>query len=150
MPVKRVIAEMGGKNAIIVDGDADLDQAVPGVLQSAFGYQGQKCSACSRVIVLDGMLRPVHGPAGGGGRGDPTGPPEDPACFMGPVIDAAARDRIAATSRSAEKEGRSLLRGRVARGAGYYVPPTVVDRPARRFPRSSRRKSSARCWRSSG
>ena len=52
--VKRVIAEMGGKNAIIVDSDADLDQAVAGVLQSAFGYQGQKCSACSRVIVLAG------------------------------------------------------------------------------------------------
>ena len=53
--VKRVIAEMGGKNAIIVDDDADLDEAVVGVLQSAFGYAGQKCSACSRVIVLDGV-----------------------------------------------------------------------------------------------
>ena len=52
--VKRVIAEMGGKNAIIVDSDADLDQAVAGVLQSAFSYQGQKCSACSRAIVLAG------------------------------------------------------------------------------------------------
>ena len=53
--MKRVIAEMGGKNAIIVDDDADLDEAVVGVLQSAFGYAGQKCSACSRVIVLDGV-----------------------------------------------------------------------------------------------
>ena len=53
--VKRVIAEMGGKNAIIVDDDADLDEAVVGVVQSAFGYPGQKCSACSRAIVLDGV-----------------------------------------------------------------------------------------------
>ena len=53
--VKRVIAEMGGKNAIIIDDDADLDEAVPHVLISAFGFQGQKCSACSRVIVLDAI-----------------------------------------------------------------------------------------------
>ena len=53
--VKRVVAEMGGKNAIIVDDDADLDEAVPHVLISAFGFQGQKCSACSRVIVLDAV-----------------------------------------------------------------------------------------------
>ena len=60
--VKRVIAEMGGKNAIIVDDDADLDEAVLGVVHSAFGYQGQKCSACSRAIVLDRRLRPFPGP----------------------------------------------------------------------------------------
>ena len=65
--VKRVIAEMGGKNAIIVDDDADLDEAVQGVVDSAFGYQGQKCSACSRAIVLEPHLRPVPAAAG---RGD--------------------------------------------------------------------------------
>ncbi len=58
---------MGGKNAIIVDDDADLDEAVVGVIQSAFGYAGQKCSACSRVIVLDENLRRVPGPADRGG-----------------------------------------------------------------------------------
>ena len=57
--VKRVIAEMGGKNAVIVDADADLDEAVKGVVESAFGYQGQKCSACSRAVVLDARLRRV-------------------------------------------------------------------------------------------
>ena len=57
--VKKVVCEMGGKNAIIVDDSADLDEAVLGVRQSAFGYCGQKCSACSRAIVLDGRLRPV-------------------------------------------------------------------------------------------
>ena len=62
-----MIAEMGGKNAIIVDDDADLDEAVVGVIHSAFGYAGQKCSACSRVIVLDGDLRRVPGPPGRGG-----------------------------------------------------------------------------------
>ena len=61
--IKRVIAEMGGKNAIIVDDDADLDEAVHGVVDSAFGYQGQKCSACSRAIVLEPMYDHVPGPA---------------------------------------------------------------------------------------
>ena len=64
--VKHVIAEMGGKNAIIVDDDADLDEAVAGVVKSAFGYQGQKCSACSRVIVLDAVYDTVPGAAGRG------------------------------------------------------------------------------------
>ncbi len=93
--LKKVIAELGGKNAIVIDEDADLDEAVPGVLRSAFGYQGQKCSACSRVIIVDSVydrfLRrlirggplPVHragsgaGPCHGAG-GERGGPQEDP------------------------------------------------------------------------
>jgi RHH-type proline utilization regulon transcriptional repressor/proline dehydrogenase/delta 1-pyrroline-5-carboxylate dehydrogenase len=81
--VKRVVCEMGGKNAIIVDRDADLDQAVPGVVVSAFGYQGQKCSACSRVIVhratypafLDRLVEAT--------RSLPIGPAEDPHAALG-------------------------------------------------------------------
>ena len=92
--VKRVIAEMGGKNAIIVDDDADLDEAVLGVLQSAFGYSGQKCSACSRVIVLNGvhdafltrLAKALHAIS--------VGPADNPETVIGPVIDAKARDRI--------------------------------------------------------
>ena len=67
--VKRVIAEMGGKNAIIIDDDADLDEAVLGVVKSAFGYQGQKCSACSRAIVHRGQGLRHHVPEATG-RGD--------------------------------------------------------------------------------
>src|SRR6202008_401901 len=92
--VKRVLAEMGGKNAIIIDEDADLDEAVHGVVASAFGYQGQKCSACSRAIVLDavyerfapGLIEPA--------RSLTVNPGEDPGCGVGRVTAAEARQRI--------------------------------------------------------
>src|SRR5947209_748402 len=84
--VKRVLTEMGGKNAIIVDDDADLDEAVHGVTASAFGYQGQKCSACARVIVLTAihdafLIRLVEAT-----RSLRIGPAEDPGCTIGPLI----------------------------------------------------------------
>ncbi len=92
--IKRVIAEMGGKNAIIVDTDADLDAAVEGVLTSAFNYAGQKCSACSRVIVLesihDQFVRRLTQAAASLIVGDPA----DPAVRVGPVIGESARDKI--------------------------------------------------------
>ena len=89
--VKRVIAEMGGKNAIIIDADADLDAAIPGVLASAFGYQGQKCSAASRVIVVgdvhDAFLERLIAAT----RSLTIGDPMQPGHFLGPVIDAVAQ-----------------------------------------------------------
>src|SRR5580704_2000046 len=92
--IKRVIAEMGGKDAIIVDGDCDLDKAVDGVLFSAFGYQGQKCSACSRAIVdaavYDRFLEKLTPKASALKVGDSS----DPGNFMGPVISASARKTI--------------------------------------------------------
>jgi acyl-CoA reductase-like NAD-dependent aldehyde dehydrogenase len=92
--IKRVITEMGGKNAIIVDTDADLDAAVEGVLASAFNYAGQKCSACSRVVVLDTVydqfLRRLTQATASLKSGDPA----DPGTRVGPVISADARDRI--------------------------------------------------------
>ncbi|KAF0220475.1 MAG: proline dehydrogenase / delta 1-pyrroline-5-carboxylate [Geobacteraceae bacterium] len=125
MGVKRVITEMGGKNAIIVDADADLDQAVAGVIQSAFGYQGQKCSACSRVIVLAGcydrfMERFVEAV-----RGIAVGPPEDPACFMGPLIDDKAKVKVSGYVELGRKEGKVMGEAPVPE-SGYYVPPVVV------------------------
>ncbi len=92
--VKQVIAEMGGKNAIIVDDDADLDAAVPGILASAFGYQGQKCSACSRVIVLDGMYERLAQRLAEAARSLVIAPPEDPRCDIGPLIDEHAMQRV--------------------------------------------------------
>ena len=92
--VKRVIAEMGGKNAIIVDDDADLDEAVVGVVQSAFGYSGQKCSACSRVIVLEGIHDAFLARLVEAARAVKIGPAEQPETLVGPVIDAEARKRI--------------------------------------------------------
>ena len=123
--VKRVIAEMGGKNAIIVDADADLDQAVAGVLQSAFGYQGQKCSACSRVIVLAGCYERFLDRLADAVSGITVGPPEDPGCFMGPLIDARARKRVEDFIALGKREGRIVARADVPAG-GFYVPPTVI------------------------
>ena len=103
--VKRVIAEMGGKNAIIVDDDADLDEAVHGVVASAFGYAGQKCSACSRAIVLESVYDAFLERLIEATRSLKVGPAEDPACTVGPVIDAEAQQRISADHRAGE--GRS-------------------------------------------
>ena len=126
--VKRVIAEMGGKNAIIVDDDADLDEAVTGVIQSAFGYSGQKCSACSRAIVLaenyDAFLARLIEAA----RAVKVGPADDPETLVGPVIDAQARSRILEYQRIAAAEGRVVFQGDPGELAnrGYFVGPTVV------------------------
>jgi RHH-type proline utilization regulon transcriptional repressor/proline dehydrogenase/delta 1-pyrroline-5-carboxylate dehydrogenase len=126
--VKRVIAEMGGKNAIIVDDDADLDEAVLGVLQSAFGYSGQKCSACSRVIVLDpihdGFLARLVEAA----RALTVGPADDPDTAVGPVIDARARQRIEEYVLIAATEGQMALAGDVGPLAarGNFVGPHIV------------------------
>ncbi len=92
--VKRVITEMGGKNAIIIDDDADLDEAVLGVAHSAFGYSGQKCSACSRAIVLEGLYDTFLKRLVEVTRSLKVAPADDPSSFVGPVIDADAQKRI--------------------------------------------------------
>ncbi len=126
--VKRVIAEMGGKNAIIVDDDADLDEAVVGVLQSAFGYAGQKCSACSRAIVLEGVYDAFLNRLVEAARTLKVGPADEPDTVVGPVIDTDARDRIRRYIALAEQEGRIVLS--VDPGAladrGNYVGPVIV------------------------
>jgi RHH-type proline utilization regulon transcriptional repressor/proline dehydrogenase/delta 1-pyrroline-5-carboxylate dehydrogenase len=124
--VKRVICEMGGKNAVIVDDDADLDEAVPAVLASAFGYQGQKCSACSRVIVLDAVYERFVGRLVESARSWRIGPAEDPANAMGPVIDGSAQKSILEYAEIAKREGRPIYESEVPPGAGYYVPMTLV------------------------
>jgi len=126
--VKRVIAEMGGKNAVIVDDDADLDEAVVGVLQSAFGYAGQKCSACSRVVVLDGVYDAFLDRLAGAVHALPVGPADDPDTAVGPVIDARARDRVWEYGRVARREGRVVAHVDVGPLAdrGAYVGPLVV------------------------
>jgi RHH-type proline utilization regulon transcriptional repressor/proline dehydrogenase/delta 1-pyrroline-5-carboxylate dehydrogenase len=122
--IKKVIAEMGGKNAIIIDDDADLDEAVVHVLFSAFGFQGQKCSACSRVIVVkaiyDKFVRRLLEAA----RSIKIGPAEDPSNYMGPVVDEAAQKKILKYIEMGKKEGTLLLTREVPE-EGYYVPPTI-------------------------
>ena len=144
--VKRVIAEMGGKNALIIDDDADLDEAVVGVIQSAFGYSGQKCSACSRAIVLEGVYDAFVHRLAEAARSLVVGPPEDPETFVGPVIDADAKARILQYGALARREGRVVQLAEVGPLAerGHYVGPMIVARCRSLGPGSPRRKSSAR------
>jgi RHH-type proline utilization regulon transcriptional repressor/proline dehydrogenase/delta 1-pyrroline-5-carboxylate dehydrogenase len=126
--MKRVIAEMGGKNAILVDEDADLDEAVVAVIQSAFGYAGQKCSACSRVIVVGAihdlfLTRLVEA-----ARAATLGPADDPETLVGPVIDDEARRRILEYQTIARSEGRVVFEADPGARSdqGYFVGPMIV------------------------
>ncbi|HET6882912.1 MAG TPA: aldehyde dehydrogenase family protein, partial [Pirellulales bacterium] len=125
--VKRVIAEMGGKNAIIVDDDADLDEAVLAVVKSAFGYQGQKCSACSRVIVLDAVYEAFVGRLVEATRSLQVGPAEDPATSVGPVIDEDSFKRIHEYIEIGRREAREILSIDVGVLAdeGYFIGPHI-------------------------
>ncbi len=131
--VKHVIAEMGGKNAIIVDDDADLDEAVLGVMKSAFGYQGQKCSACSRAIVLPTVYDAFLERLVEASRSLKIGPSEDPGTSVGPLIDEEALARVRKYIQLGAREGRTLLAADVGPLAdeGYYIGPHIfADVPA--------------------
>jgi RHH-type transcriptional regulator, proline utilization regulon repressor / proline dehydrogenase / delta 1-pyrroline-5-carboxylate dehydrogenase len=125
--VKKVIAEMGGKNAVIVDADADLDEAVKGVVDSAFGYAGQKCSAGSRAIVLDGIYDQFLNRLVEATKSLTVSAAEEPGCSLGPVIDAESRDRILKTIEAGKKEAKLAHQtdlGPLA-SQGYFVGPTI-------------------------
>lgn len=122
--LKRVIAEMGGKNAIIVDESADLDQAVAGVVYSAFGYSGQKCSACSRAIVLEPVYEAFVSRLVEATRSLNVGPAEAPSTRVGPVIDAAARDRIREYIEKGKMEADVALE-MPAPDTGYFIGPVI-------------------------
>ncbi|MGH9180955.1 MAG: aldehyde dehydrogenase family protein, partial [Acidimicrobiales bacterium] len=124
--VKRVVAEMGGKNAVVVDTDADLDQAVPAVVGSAFGYAGQKCSAASRVVVVDSVADPFLERLVGHTRHLGFGHPRHPGVVVGPVIDAYAYERIGRHIERAPAEGTVLLSRRDGPADGFFVGPTIV------------------------
>ncbi|MDQ2899827.1 MAG: L-glutamate gamma-semialdehyde dehydrogenase [Acidobacteriota bacterium] len=124
--IKRVVAEMGGKDAVVVDANCDLDQAVDGVLYSAFGYQGQKCSACSRAIVdakiYDEFLEKLVSKA----EALEVGPPDDPRYYMGPVISEGARNSIQKYIETGQSEGRLVAGGKPIAGDGYFIAPTII------------------------
>jgi RHH-type proline utilization regulon transcriptional repressor/proline dehydrogenase/delta 1-pyrroline-5-carboxylate dehydrogenase len=124
--VKHVIAEMGGKNALVIDTDADPDQAVPAAITSAFGFAGQKCSATSRVIVTDRIYDQFVARLTAAAREVVIGHPSDMATQVGPVIDADAYQRLTAASETACKEGEILVRRDDVPTGGWYVPPTLV------------------------
>jgi RHH-type proline utilization regulon transcriptional repressor/proline dehydrogenase/delta 1-pyrroline-5-carboxylate dehydrogenase len=130
--VRRVIAEMGGKNAIIVDDDADLDEAVVGVIKSAFGYAGQKCSACSRVIVLEACYQQFVQRLVDATKSLKIGVADDPGTKVGPVIDEDARDRILETIRKVDPEHGGVLTlamdpGPLSRQGTFVGPHIFID-----------------------
>jgi len=133
--VKKIIAEMGGKNAVIIDDDADLDEAVPHVLYSAFGFQGQKCSACSRLIVLDAVYDRFMERLLAMARATTVGPAEDPAHYMGAVADDKAMKSILEYIEIGSKEGKVLYMSPTPEGEGYWVPMTIIGdiRPEHRL-----------------
>jgi len=125
--VKRVIAEMGGKNAVIVDSDADLDEAVKGVAESAFGYQGQKCSAGSRAIVLEPVYDVFLARLIEATKSLTLAPAESPGCSVGPVIDEKAFKRIETMIETGKGESRLAYAGDLGslKGEGYYIAPHI-------------------------
>jgi RHH-type proline utilization regulon transcriptional repressor/proline dehydrogenase/delta 1-pyrroline-5-carboxylate dehydrogenase len=124
--VKRVIAEMGGKNAIVVDADADLDTAVPAIVQSAFGFAGQKCSAASRVVAVDAVYDELRSRLAGAVQSLVVGHPRSMSTQVGPVIDADALTKV--RSYVTAGEGRVVVsRADDVPAGGYFVGPCVFE-----------------------
>ena len=124
--IKRVVAEMGGKDAIVVDSEADFDRAVEGVFFSAFGYQGQKCSACSRAIVHTGIYDRFVERLAEKAKTVQVGPADNPANYMGPVISAGAKKSIEKYIEVGKSEGRLVAGGTPIAEEGYFLPPTII------------------------
>jgi 1-pyrroline-5-carboxylate dehydrogenase len=126
--LKRAILEMGGKNAVIVDEDADLDAAAEGVVAAAYGFQGQKCSACSRLIlhrsIYDSVLERVVERA----RQIKVGDPVNGETGMAAVIDDEAERKILSYIEVGKGEGRLVLGGaKTDSGEGYFIQPTIIE-----------------------
>ncbi|MBY6272175.1 MAG: L-glutamate gamma-semialdehyde dehydrogenase [Bacillaceae bacterium] len=123
--LKRVIAEMGGKDTIIVDKDADLELAAQSIVTSAFGFSGQKCSACSRVVALKEVYDQVLDRVVKLTKELKVGDPADYGNFTGPVIDQAAFDKIMKYIEIGKKEGRLMTGGEGDSSKGFFIQPTV-------------------------
>jgi RHH-type proline utilization regulon transcriptional repressor/proline dehydrogenase/delta 1-pyrroline-5-carboxylate dehydrogenase len=126
--LKRVICEMGGKNAIIIDSDADLDEAIVDTIYSAFGYQGQKCSACSRLIVLEENYGRVMERLLSAAASLRVGNPEKPGITIGPVIDETAYNRIREYIEVGKNEATLAYQKGDIPEKGYFIPPTIFTR----------------------
>src|SRR5437762_3880224 len=124
--IKRTVLEMGGKDGIVVDEEADIDAAVEGTVQAAFGYQGQKCSACSRAIVSEKIYDKFVQKLVERTKKITVGPSEDPDNYMGPVISQSAMKTILDYIEVGRKEGKLLIGGKRAVGDGYFIEPTII------------------------
>ncbi|MDP8991906.1 MAG: proline dehydrogenase family protein [Actinomycetota bacterium] len=125
--VKRVVAEMGGKNAVVVDADADVDQAVPAIASSAFGYAGQKCSAASRLVVVGAGYDEVVDRLVAHARELRVGHPREMSVRVGPLIDAEAWKRVRGYVERAPADGTVVLARDDVPDVGYFVGPTIVE-----------------------
>ncbi len=127
--LKKVVCEMGGKNALIVDHDADLDEAIPATLYSAFGFSGQKCSALSRLILLDEIHDEFVERLIAAAAAVPIGDPAESGTVVGPVIDRDAQQKILSLIEQGKREARlawqAALPAALTASGGHYVPPTI-------------------------
>ncbi len=124
--IKRTVLEMGGKDAILVDEDADFDAAVEGVTVSAFGYQGQKCSACSRAIVHEKIYDRFVAALVERAKKIKVGDAADPANYMGPVVNERSLNNTLRDIEIGKQEGRLVHGGGRGDAAGYFVEPTII------------------------
>ncbi len=124
--IKRVLAEMGGKDSIVVDSDTNLDEAATAIVASAFGYQGQKCSACSRAIIVDSVYDQVVAKVVEKTKTIVVGPTKDRKHGFGPIIDEGAMKTILGYIEHGKKEGKLVCGGERVQPPGYFVQPTVI------------------------
>lgn len=125
--IKRVIAEMGGKNAIVVDSEADLDKAVESIVASAFGYSGQKCSACSRAVIIADVYDDFIDKLVERTKKMKIGPSKFYENWMGPVINLKALASIMDYIEIGKREGRLLYGGKRINSNGNFIEPTIID-----------------------
>ena len=123
---KRVVAELGGKNCVLVDSDADLDEAVPAIVSSAFAYAGQKCSAASRVLVHDAVFEPLLERLAGAVSVLTVGQATELDTDVPPVIEREAQERIASYVERAATDGRIVARVEPVPERGWFCAPTVA------------------------
>ncbi|MBI2428354.1 MAG: L-glutamate gamma-semialdehyde dehydrogenase [Ignavibacteriales bacterium] len=125
--LKRVVAEMGGKDSILIDNETDLDAAAQATVASAFGFQGQKCSAASRAIVVGSIYDKFVEKVAEKTKALKVGLPEDQSNYMGPVVNKGSMEKILNYIETGVKEGgRIVAGGKRAQGDGYFVEPTVI------------------------
>jgi 1-pyrroline-5-carboxylate dehydrogenase len=125
--IKRVVAEMGGKDTIVVDETADLDEAAAGIVNSAFGYSGQKCSACSRAVITQGVYDQLLDRVAKRTAQLTVGPVKNPGNFTGPVSSKRAFEKINSYIEIGKEEGRLIAGGgkHELANEGYFIPPTI-------------------------
>lgn len=124
--IKRVIAELGGKNCVIVDADADLDDAVPAIVSSAFVYAGQKCSAAARILVHQAIADKLIERVSGAAEVLVVGQAEQLATDVPPVIERSAQERVMRYAELAARQGRIVVRGEPIAERGWFCPPMIA------------------------